>query len=129
MPGLPKAWTLNYRLVALDIDGTIRTVERSSSERTRRAIANVQETGAVVTLATGRMFSSAVAATAELDITAPIVTFQGAHVANPATGEVLWHRPLTPAMALKALDSLAGGIGRSWRTMAIRCTLISCPPG
>jgi Cof subfamily protein (haloacid dehalogenase superfamily) len=98
---------MRYRLVALDIDGTIRSVDRSPSARTRRAVDAVREAGAVVTLATGRMFRSAVAATADLNITAPIVSFQGAHVANPVTGEVLWHRPLTPAMALAALDALA----------------------
>ena len=99
---------MRYRLVALDIDGTIRSLERSPSDRTRKAIDAAQESGAVVTLATGRMFRSALAATAELDITAPVVTFQGAHVADPTTGEVLWHRPLSPAMALDALDALDG---------------------
>ncbi len=97
---------MGYRLVALDIDGTIRTNEYPISERTRRAIDGVREAGAEVTLATGRIFRSALQSSIDLEIRAPIASFQGAHIADPVTGEVLWHRPLTAEMALDALDAL-----------------------
>lgn len=98
---------MGYKLVALDIDGTIRSAEHPLSDRTRRTIARVMDAGVVVTLATGRMFQSAVRSTSELNIRSPIVSFQGAHVADPRTGEVLWHMPLTADMASMALDELA----------------------
>ena len=98
---------MGYRLIALDIDGTIRSGEYPLSTRTRGAVARVGAAGGVVTLATGRMFSSALRSSAELNMTAPIASFQGAHIANPTTGEVLWHRPLTAQMAHAALDALA----------------------
>ena len=98
---------MGYRLVALDIDGTIRSAEHPLSDRTRRTIARVMDAGVVVTLATGRMFQSAVQSTFELNIKSPIVSFQGAHVADPTTGEVLWHMPLTADMASMALEELA----------------------
>ena len=47
---------MGYKLIALDIDGTIRGAEHDVSDRTRTAVARVQESGAAVTLATGRMF-------------------------------------------------------------------------
>ena len=97
---------MGYRLVALDIDGTIRSTEHPLSSRTRRTIARVMDAGVVVTLATGRMFQPAVQSTSELNIRSPIVSFQGAHVADPTTGEVLWHMPLTVEMASMALDEL-----------------------
>ena len=99
---------MGYRLIGLDIDGTIRTADHPPSDRTRRAIDAAKEAGAVVTLVTGRMFRSAIAATADLDITSPIVSFQGAHVADPKTGEVLHHVPLEPHMLTRALDALDG---------------------
>ena len=99
---------MGFRLIGLDIDGTIRTADHPPSERTRRAIASAKEAGAAVTLVTGRMFRSAIAATSELDITSPIVSFQGAHVADPKTGEVLHHLPLEPHMSIRALDALDG---------------------
>ena len=98
---------MGYRLIALDIDGTIQTAERALSDRTRQAVARVMDSGAAVTLATGRMFRSARRAAAELSITTPIASFQGAHIADPTTAERLWHRPLTPEMAREALDALA----------------------
>ena len=98
---------MSYRLVALDIDGTIRSNEYPISVRTREALDRVRAAGAAVTLATGRMFRSALKATAELNLTSPIVSFQGAHVADPRTHRVLWHLPLTARMARMALDAVA----------------------
>ncbi len=98
---------MGYRLIALDIDGTIRSIERPISARTSRAVDMASQAGVVVTLATGRMFPFALEATVDLNITSPIVSYQGAHVGNAATGEVLWHRPLTSEMSLAALDALS----------------------
>ncbi len=98
---------MSYGLIALDIDGTIRSDEHPLSERTRLAVARVMDAGAAVTVATGRVFRSALPAVTELGLRWPVVSFQGAHIADPSTGEVLWHRPLTPAMARTALDALA----------------------
>ena len=95
-----------YTLVALDIDGTIRSPEYPLSARTRQTIDRVRDAGAVVTVATGRMFQSARRASAELDLRSPIASFQGAHIGDPSTGEVLWHRPLTEGMTLSALEAL-----------------------
>jgi Cof subfamily protein (haloacid dehalogenase superfamily) len=95
-----------YRLLALDIDGTIRSIERPVSDRTQRAIRSVVDAGVTVTLATGRMFASARKASSELGLTTPIVCFQGARVVDPVSGAVLWHRPLTRDMTGAALDAL-----------------------
>ena len=97
-----------YTLIALDIDGTIRSPEYPLSDRTRRSLDRVRAAGAVVTVATGRIFQSARQASAEIDLRSPIASFQGAHIGDPSTGEVLWHRPLTEDMTLDALDALEG---------------------
>ena len=99
---------MGYRLIALDIDGTIRSQEHPLSERTRQAVARVRDAGAIITLATGRVFNSAARSSADLDITTPIATSQGAHIADPITGDVLWHQPLTADMTAAALEALAG---------------------
>lgn len=102
---------MTFKLVALDIDGTIRGSDHPISERTRSVLQRVREAGAEVTIATGRSFKSAVEATIELDLNSPIASFQGAHLADPRTGEVLWHRPLTADLTLRALGSLNGWDG------------------
>ena len=98
---------MGYRLVALDIDGTIRSPGYPLSQRTKDVLSRVEEAGAYVTLATGRMFRGAVESTRGLELRSPIASFQGAHVADPSTGAVLWHKPLTSAMAREALDAVA----------------------
>ncbi len=95
---------MGFKLIALDVDGTIRSIERPMSERTLQTVRRVEQAGAVVTLATGRSYLSAVRASSELGLTAPIVSFQGAQVAYGKTGEVLWHVPLTHEMTRLALD-------------------------
>ena len=107
---------MGYKLIALDIDGTIRDVDHPISARTLSAVERVAQEGAAVTLATGRMFQSALASAAELNLTSPIVSDQGAQIAHPATGEVLWNRPLTPVMATAALDALA-----TWQGEVLAC--------
>ncbi len=102
---------MTYKLIAFDIDGTIRTRERDVSERTRAAVDMARDAGAIVTLVTGRMLLSALEATADLNLTSPVVAFQGAMVADPVTREPLWHRPLTAEMTLAALDAINGWPG------------------
>lgn len=99
---------MGYKLIALDIDGTIRSNEYPLSERTRVAIDRVRDAGATVTLATGRMFQSAARAGADLDIRTPIATSQGAQIADPISGEMLLHRTMTSEMTLSAIDALEG---------------------
>ena len=99
---------MGYKLIALDIDGTIRTVGSPIAERTRRAVQAAREAGAIVTLATGRAFGSAASNCEALGIDVPIATSQGAYVANPVSKEVLRHCPLTAEMALVTLDALEG---------------------
>ena len=100
---------MKYSLIAIDIDGTIRRPTNEISERTRLAIDQVINEGVVVTVATGRMFESARLSTSVLGLKTPIVSFQGAHIADPVTGNVLWHMPLTRRQtsdAIAALDNV-----------------------
>ena len=97
---------MGYKLIALDVDGTIRSIGSPIAERTRSAVAAARDAGAVVTLATGRSFGSAAANCEALGIEVPIATSQGAYVANPMTGEVLRLCPLSADMALSAIDAL-----------------------
>ena len=62
---------MGYRLVALDIDGTIRSPCHPLSDRTKEVLARVEEAGAYVTLATGRIFRGAVESTRGLDLRSP----------------------------------------------------------
>ncbi len=100
---------MGYKLIALDIDGTIRSNEHPLSVRTCLALKAAREAGAIVTIVTGRMYLSALHVTSDLGLRSPVATYQGAHIADPISHEILWHRPLAPQMMSDVLDVLDPG--------------------
>lgn len=111
------------RLLALDIDGTLVGHALTLPDRTARAIRAAVRRGVHVSLATGRMATSAQAFADELGLTGPIVAYQGALIrdmpaANAAprpggrrVGRLRYHRPLAPDVARDAIRwSLAHGL-------------------
>ena len=100
---------MGYKLIALDIDGTIRSNEHPLSKRTCLALEAARSAGAIVTIVTGRMYLSALNVTADLDLRSPVATYQGAHIADPVSHEVLWHQPLTSQMLGDTLEVLDPG--------------------
>jgi hydroxymethylpyrimidine pyrophosphatase-like HAD family hydrolase len=107
------------RLIALDIDGTLVGPDAELSDRTIAAVRAAVARGVRVSLATGRMPSSAVVFANRLGLEEPIVGHQGALVrAMPApsgrtdatlppfrgrVGRMLSHSPLAPDVAAAAV--------------------------
>jgi len=81
-------------LVAIDLDDTLLDSRLRISRECRVAITRVREAGVKVTLATGRMFSSALPYARQLDMNVPLITYQGAWVRNSLSGETLYYRPV-----------------------------------
>lgn len=76
-------------------------------ERTRRAIARSRAAGTPVLVATGRMVRSVQPYLLDAGIEEPVVAYQGAVVAEPATGAFLLHEPIPLELALEAITALA----------------------
>src|SRR3954463_9420223 len=71
-----------YRLLALNIDGTLLQSNGKIHKSTREAIEYVQQKGILVSLVTSRSFPSAKKVAKALKITAPLITHQGAFIAS-----------------------------------------------
>ena len=99
---------MTYRLLAFDIDGTIhdRHTDTPLTERTKQAVAQVMETGAGVTLATGRTYKSALMFSRDLGLTLPIICYQGSLTSNPVTREILRETPLPLPLARRLIRLL-----------------------
>ncbi|MEO5953897.1 MAG: Cof-type HAD-IIB family hydrolase [Chloroflexia bacterium] len=82
---------MSIKLLALDLDGTIFHDDLTVSDRTRKAITAAQEAGVIVAIATGRMYRSALAIAADLNINGPMICYQGAMIKDVVTGETLLH--------------------------------------
>jgi Cof subfamily protein (haloacid dehalogenase superfamily) len=102
-PGLDPA---AVRAVAMDLDRTILPSSLELSPATLRAVANVRRAGIEAIIATGRMFASARPYALQLGVTAPVICYQGALVADPASGEWLLHRPIDVPVALEVIAAV-----------------------
>ena len=113
-PFVPRsiAPALPIRMVAIDIDGTLVGDDLVIRERTRAAISSAVRRGVHVSLATGRMVTSAVPIARALGLSDPIVGAQGGIVrampdrdatAAGRLGRLLYHRPLAADAARDAI--------------------------
>ncbi|MBV8246532.1 MAG: HAD family hydrolase [Candidatus Eremiobacteraeota bacterium] len=94
------------KLVALDVDGTLIDRDLVIRPRVRDAIARMQERGVAGCLVTGRMFSATLPFARELNITAPLICYQGAAVFDPTSGKVLRETPLANAVVLDLIENV-----------------------
>lgn len=95
---------MKYRLVAVDLDGTVVNREGAFIPGAREAIRRVLDRGLNVTLATGRMYQPSNRFAQELNISVPLICHQGALVRKPGDGEVLWHMPLSALLARSVMS-------------------------
>ncbi len=92
------------KLLAIDIDGTLLTPEKSISERTRTAIHMAQARGIIVTLATARRYGNSKQFADELGITIPLITCDGALIISHPDGTVLDSNLLPAEIAQQAVE-------------------------
>ncbi len=93
----------HFRLLALDLDGTLLNGRLEISPRDRGALQRAQRGGVELVLASGRMFRSSLPYAQELHITAPIIAYQGAVVRDPRTRAVLFCEEVPLAVARDAV--------------------------
>ncbi|MDX1962746.1 MAG: Cof-type HAD-IIB family hydrolase [Pirellulales bacterium] len=92
-----------YRLLALDIDGTLVDLGDKIGERTLAALAKAQARGVEIMLCTGRRYSRALPIARRLNLHLPLVTASGALIKSPATHETLFQAQIRPAVLLPLL--------------------------
>ena len=97
---LPSSSSFRFRLAAIDIDDTLVGPDKRVSDENRDAIHALRAAGCRVVLASGREHSSMRLFAEHLGLDEYLVSSQGALVEHPRHGDVLWHRPVDPAMAV-----------------------------
>ncbi|MCR4430936.1 MAG: Cof-type HAD-IIB family hydrolase [Tepidanaerobacteraceae bacterium] len=84
----------NFKLIALDIDGTLITSHYTITRRTRKALRDAMDAGMRVTIATGRFYHSARHIARSIGINAPLVCNDGALIKDISTGKTVFFKPL-----------------------------------
>ncbi|MDZ5035189.1 HAD-IIB family hydrolase, partial [Clostridium perfringens] len=90
-----------YKLVAIDMDGTLLREDKSISERTKKAIQGAREKGVTVVLATGRPIEGVLRYLEELEMFTDndyVLSYNGALVQKTKSKEII------TKVALKGAD-------------------------
>lgn len=83
---------MKYKIIFLDIDGTLTDSRKLITEKTRRAIMKAAENGLIIAVASGRPEPGLAYAAGELemsDIGGYLLPFNGGIIKNAMTGEVI----------------------------------------
>jgi len=80
------------KLVAIDMDDTLLDGTLQVSPRTCEAIHKAQEQGVIVTIATGRMFTSALPFAHKLNMQHPIISYNGGMIRYASSKEMVFHQ-------------------------------------
>ncbi|HOB87560.1 MAG TPA: Cof-type HAD-IIB family hydrolase [Bacillota bacterium] len=93
---------MKYRLLAIDLDETLLDGEQKISPRNKRAVREAVKRGAIITIATGRMFRTSLPHVRELELNMdwPMINYHGALIKTTETGTVIHHQPVDLSLAL-----------------------------
>lgn len=90
---------MGYRMLGLDIDGTLLDARGALTREAREAITEARRRGIFVVLCTGRRFRTAALVAEDLDLTGPLVVNNGVLVKDLESGLTL-HADYLPRRAL-----------------------------
>src|SRR6266542_7111358 len=90
-----------YRLLALDLDGTLLNSGLRLSEVNGEAVRAAMERGVQVVLATARFYGIALRTASRLGLETPLICSNGALVKRPSDGRELIHLQLDHDLAFK----------------------------
>ena len=83
-----------YKLLMVDIDGTLIGKDRTISAKDKNALARARDSGILVSLSTGRAVEACRAIIDQLSLDGYHIFFDGALVSNPDSGEVVYIEPI-----------------------------------
>jgi Cof subfamily protein (haloacid dehalogenase superfamily) len=93
-----------YRLLVVDIDGTLQGKDRNISTEDREALDEVRNLGIQVALSTGRVTRACLDILNKLSLDGYHIFFDGALVVSPTRGDEVYVEPLNPAVLKEAIE-------------------------
>ncbi|MBS4537790.1 HAD family phosphatase [Clostridium sp. D2Q-11] len=95
---------MKYKLIAIDMDGTLLDNEGKVSEENRKAIKMATDKGIQVVISTGRIFTSAIYFAKFVGVITPIIACNGAYVSEYHRENVLLHHPINKEDVQKIIE-------------------------
>lgn len=86
---------LSYKLICIDMDGTLLDSHHNLSEENKTALKNADKLGVTIAICTGRIFTSAKYYSDLIGINAPIIASNGAYIKRKDSNEVIYKNTLS----------------------------------
>lgn len=94
---------MNYKLVAIDMDGTLLNSNNEISKRTCNAIEEATKQGVHIVLATGRILKSAEHYANNIDLNSYILACNGAIIMNESK-DIIYNQPMNLEIAKRVME-------------------------
>jgi len=99
---------MKYRMLAMDMDGTLLTNDKKISTKTKDALKRAADMGVKLVVCTGRIFASARTYGEILGVDTPIIASNGAYIREKDRDEVIYIKPLGEENARKIVEISRG---------------------
>lgn len=96
---------MKYKLLCIDIDGTLLNSEHQVTARTMEAVKRAQAVGVNIAISTGRIYSDAEYYARLVGARAPVIASNGAFIMGPDGSEILYKSVFGQRLAVKILDT------------------------
>lgn len=106
---------MKYKILILDIDGTVTNSKKEITPKTKDALLRLQENGTIVVIASGRATKGVAPIADELELQrfgSYVLSFNGARIVNWKTKEDIYSKTLDPSLVKRLYkDATAHNIG------------------
>ena len=106
----PQIDMTKYKLVAIDIDGTLTNSHGKITERTKETVHRAAQMGATIVVATGRRFFTAKPRVLPLELPELLLAVHNGAILKRLNGEVICHQLLPRSIAQHVVE-VAKGLG------------------
>ena len=93
-----------YKLLVIDIDGTLVNRHGNISAMDRKALAKARDLGILVSLSTGRGLRASLSIINQLALDSYHISFDGALVSSPGRGEEVYVQPVSQTMVRQMVE-------------------------
>jgi Cof subfamily protein (haloacid dehalogenase superfamily) len=97
---------MDYKMVCIDMDGTLLGKGKKVSEESKKAIKEIHDKGVEVVVTTGRIYNNAEYYSNLLGVESPVIAANGAIVREKYTNKVIYENPIQTKECIKLVDML-----------------------
>jgi hypothetical protein len=96
--------SMNYKMIAIDMDGTLLNSQKRVTERTKEVLITAQESGKKIIITTGRIFTSARLYSQYIGLKTPIIACNGAIIKGVEGKRIFKIHPVEEKIIVNAIE-------------------------